>query len=69
MQQVLRYEVRKLFDPIQTHAAYGVPLEQVDRVKEVLRERGATRFRVQNTPSGLRIVCFKLKKAVDKTAG
>lgn len=63
MKTVLGYEVRELFDPIQTHAAYGVPVERVDLVKERLRELGAVRFRVVRTGIiGQKIVCFKLKE-------
>lgn len=63
MKTVLGFEVRELFDPIQTHAAYGVPVEDVDLVKERLRELGAVRFRVVRTGiTGVKIVCFKLKK-------
>ena len=62
MQSILGYRVQELFDPIQTHAAYNVPRSQVDKVKEVLREQGATRFRlVKPQVEGVVIVCFKLK--------
>ena len=62
MKSVLGFEVRELFDPIQTHAAYGVPVERVDLVKERLRELGAVRFRKVKNGLGNINLCFKLKK-------
>lgn len=62
MNTVLGYEVRKLFDPVQTHAAYGVPVTMKDQVVSALKEKGATRFRVvKNTYlKDLVIICFKI---------
>jgi hypothetical protein len=58
------YEVRELSDPVQTHAVYGVPWEQVPTIKAGLRKIGATNFRtVQPIIKGSKIVCFKLKEA------
>lgn len=58
------YDVRELFDPVQTHAAYKVEDEQIDSLKSSLKEQlGATRFRVVKSGiKGLSIVCFKLKQ-------
>jgi hypothetical protein len=63
MHQVLDYEVRELFDPVQTHAAYKVYDYDVNRLKAHLREEHkATRFRVvKSQMKGWVIVCFKLK--------
>ena len=62
MRSILEYEVRELFDPVQTHAAYKVPVDAVPEVKSVLKEIGANRFRIVKTGiKGLVIVCFKLK--------
>jgi hypothetical protein len=56
------YRVEELFDPIQTHAVYGVPYAQVPTIKAALKEKlGATRFRtVQPMMKGEKIICFKL---------
>ena len=60
MNSVLGYEIRTLFDPIQTHAAYGVPIEQVPLVKVELKKRGASRFRIVKVRGmQLAIVCYK----------
>ena len=63
MQKVLNYDVRELFDPVQTHAAYQVPTEQIDQLKTELKSNhGATRFRrVKTGIKGIEILCFKLK--------
>ena len=61
MNTFLGYEVRELFDPVQTHAVYKVEESQVDYIKNALCEMGAKRFRVVKTGiKGLKIVCFKL---------
>lgn len=58
---MLNLDIRELFDPIQTHAAYGVPTEQVTIVKQTLKAKGATRFRVVKSGIvGQVIVCFKM---------
>jgi len=59
-----RMYVKELFDPIQTHAVYGVTRDTVPQVKLFLKQScGATRFRVVKTrASDLVIVCFKLKE-------
>jgi hypothetical protein len=63
MQEVLGYDVRELFDPVQTHAAYRVPSDQIDHLQQHLKsEHNATRFRrVKTMISGIEILCFKLK--------
>lgn len=62
MNHILGFEVKGLFDPVQTHAAYGVPPSQKEQVVAALKEKGATRFRfVKATYSNTIIVCFKLK--------
>ena len=61
MNSILGYQVNKLFDPVQTHAAYGVPVSEKDRVVAALKEKGATRFRIVKTGYGTLIVCFKMK--------
>lgn len=56
-------DIRELFDPVQTHAVYGVYKQDVPEVKRLLKEKGATRFRiVKNRITGMCIVCFKEKK-------
>lgn len=57
------YRLQELFDPVQTHALYGVPVEQVDDVKDELRKKfGATRFRLVTAYNKSKIICFKTKK-------
>ena len=55
--------VQELFDHVQTHAVYRVPVEAVDEVKALLREKvKATRFRmVKSGIVGVVIVCFKAR--------
>lgn len=56
-------DIREIFDPVQTHAVYKVPVEDVDDLKKGLKEKGATRFRVVKSGiKGLVIICFKYKK-------
>ena len=63
MKRVLHYEVIELFDPVQTHAAYGVNTADVPTLKSLLKEEySATRFRVVKTSiTNVNVVCFKLK--------
>lgn len=62
-----RYYIQELFDPIQTHAVYNVPKEEVDTVKKILYQNGATRLRVVRANSkDLRIVCFKYNEKNSK---
>ena len=55
--------VQELFDPVQTHAVYRVPVESVDELKTLLKEKvKATRFRkVKSGISGAVILCFKAR--------
>jgi hypothetical protein len=56
------YDVRELFDPVQTHAVYGLYPSEVARVKQELKENlKATRFRVVTNSMGGKILCFKIK--------
>lgn len=56
------YRVQELFDPVQTHALYGVPTGSVEQVKQELREKlNAKRFRVVTAHNNSKVICFKLK--------
>lgn len=50
-----------LFDPVQTHAVYGLTEDTLKEVKEQLKKNGATRFRTVKCrkPSCFRILCYK----------
>jgi len=62
MESFKGHAVRTLFDPVQTHAVYGVHPDNVAKVKSELKEEfKATRFRVVTAGTGNKIVCFKLK--------
>jgi hypothetical protein len=53
--------INKIYDPIQTHALYGLGKDNLDQAKRLLKEDGAKRFRVVKTnTNGLVILCFKL---------
>ena len=52
--------VQTLFDPVQTHALYGIPKRDADEAKEALKAIGAKRFRVVNNAFGFSIICFKI---------
>ena len=56
--------VKELFDPVQTHGVYNVPIEDVEKIKQQLRQCNATRFRVVKlkTIVGICIICFKIKQ-------
>ena len=54
-----RHYIKTLFDPVQTHAVYAVHYDDLEQVKERLREAGAKRLRVVKASVDLRIVCFK----------
>lgn len=64
MNSILGFEVREIFDPVQSHAVYSVPTSRVDDVKAELKSKGASNFRVVKVKAikGLSIVCFKMKK-------
>ena len=53
--------VQTLFDPVQTHALYGVLKRDAAEAKEALKAIGAKRFRVVNNSFGFSIICFKIK--------
>lgn len=58
------YEIRTIFDYVQTHAIYGVLESNATSVKQVLKERGCTNFRTVKTRiKGLIIICFKFDKS------
>ncbi len=55
--------VQGLFDPIQTHALYGISKDDLIQAKKILSEHKATRFRtVKATGKGFVILCFKIKQ-------
>lgn len=58
-----KHYIQPLFDPVQTHAVYGVRNDpaEVNEVKRKLKENGASRFRVVKNAYGFAIVCFKKK--------
>ncbi|MCA1800101.1 MAG: hypothetical protein LC650_02260 [Actinobacteria bacterium] len=62
MNRVLGYDVRGIFDPVQTHCAENVFPTEVDSVKEFLKQEGATRFRAVKNGLGNVNLCFKMKK-------
>lgn len=52
-----------LFDPVQTHALYGLTEATLPSAKEELSKLGANRFRVVAvSKNGFRILCFSAKK-------
>ena len=53
-------DIRTLFDPVQSHAVYGVPKRHEQAVKAELKRLKATRLRVVRTVTDLVIVCFKV---------
>ena len=50
---------QEIFDPVQSHAVYGLVDETVNRVKEHLVSKGATRFRLRKLKNGFRILCYR----------
>lgn len=51
---------QSLFDPIQTHGVYGLTEVTLPKVKQQLKEDGATRFRTVKVPkSDFRILCYR----------
>lgn len=63
MTEVMGFEVRELFDPVQTHAVYGVPANCESQVRDELRAMGATRLRKVKTAYQSLIICFKMPQA------
>lgn len=54
--------IQTIFDYVQTHALYGIRKDDALEAKRLLKEAGASSFRVVNNDFGLVIVCFKMKK-------
>jgi len=55
--------VQTLFDPIQTHALYGVRKEDKIEIRHILKDEcGVTHIRMVNNGYGYTIICFKIKK-------
>ena len=53
---------QKIYDPIQTHAIYGVAKSDKDSIVKSLKSIGAKKFRtVQPNAKGLTIICFSIK--------
>jgi hypothetical protein len=52
--------VQTVFDPVQTHALYGITKGEAAEAKEALKAIGAKRFRVVNNSYGFAIICFKI---------
>lgn len=54
--------IQELFDPVQTHAIYGVSKSRMNEAKDMLKKHGAKRFRIVNPRAAkdLVIICFKL---------
>lgn len=51
---------QELFDPVQTHGMYGLTEKTLPKVKEMLKNAGAKRFRTVKIRSSDRcILCFK----------
>ena len=59
-----RHYIKELFDPVQTHAVYGVMAEDLQAVKDTLAEAGAKRLRVVKVDKFLRIVCYKMRSTI-----
>lgn len=54
--------IKDLFDPIQTHAVYGVNVNLLNEVKAAIKYAGGNRFRVISSGiKDIKIVCFKVK--------
>ena len=51
--------IQKIYDPIQTHAVYGITKEDLDKVKKVLTDYKCSRFRTVKTRTNFIILCFK----------
>ena len=54
--------IQQLFDPVQTHAVYGITESDIPNLKHRLTILGAKRFRnVKCVNSDFRILCFSAK--------
>jgi phospholipase/lecithinase/hemolysin len=51
--------IETIFDPIQTHALYGVTKSFKNEAVSALKEAGAKRLRVVSNKFGFVIICFK----------
>ena len=59
---------QELFDPVQTHAVYGLTKDTYDGVKAELKSKGATYFRRVKCigKNGLMILCYKTVASIKK---
>ena len=53
--------IQTIFDPIQTHALYGITADELPKFKEKLKKLGARKFRTCGR-KGFKILCFKINK-------
>lgn len=53
-----------IFDPVQSHAIYGVHKCELDDMKDYLRGKGATKFRTVSKNRTHSILCFSAKGMV-----
>lgn len=51
-----------VYDPVQTHALYGITASDIDKFKEDLKRIGAKRFRTVSNRFGFKILCFNAEK-------
>ncbi len=59
---------KSLFDPVQTHAVYGLTQDNYDEVKSSLTKLGAKKFRkVKVRSSDFLILCFNAAKMESKS--
>lgn len=60
--------VQSVFDPVQTHALYGIPTSKVDEWKSALKmNKGITRLRVVRANcKEWSIICFKYNEKKDQ---
>ena len=54
--------IQKLFDPIQSHAIYGVDVKDAPEMKDKLKQCGAFKFRVIKNVYNKAVICFALRK-------
>lgn len=51
-------DVKEIYDPIQTHAIYNVPVGMLNDLKAKLKTVGARKFRKVKSAGDLVILCF-----------
>lgn len=51
-------DVKEIYDPIQTHAIYNIPVSMLDDLKAKLKIIGARKFRKVKSTGDLVILCF-----------